>query len=725
MSILTKKKNGINHKAKNISIPRNKKNKNKTNTRKNVGKSRKNIGVKTMKGGLFKSLFKMKSKGSNVAGAPKKGAFVLPPVSGVSQVNKKTTRNARFMTEFTNSNTSKPLYTNENGRQKVIRSEALKMVKKQIPWYSRFLNKTAARKKSDILKFFENELAKKYPKVGEQMFIPSELSKQYENAMKTNKNKHELLNTEYIENVTGVNQKQKLLTLFPNMEKPPESSSNTNKRQYLTMNNKTPQNIINNARGIAERQAKKFLNIEKKTNISDEQQKMIDEKASKLLPNILTQIKKSRIPGLIELQEDRKKNLEQLTTPNLNVVKQEYLKKEINKLDNEISELINPKTNFSVNFNSTDSSTDSTRQKNLPKNNIYEEIPSTINSMITQKQKIQNEMNNILSKNKNIKDITEELKDIELNPQKYKRYINLNTHIKRLSNAKIKYENTLAKIKYENTLAKLSELSKTLDLKMFKKIQKSPEFRNNIVQQRKIQKIFTNSNILELINTLNLPTVVKLPISSESSTDSTNVNPHKPSVAISKESAYAELGKVAPVNKETKIQMLEEQIQKMKNIKSNVYSKFSNNRARARAIEKLESQIALLKTTNERGYLRMDNRSEDIYANPPSANTKLGVNIPKNEQRQDIVNSIEALTQTLTTSGLSNADKIKYENALSKYKNKLKGFSNNLYTSTVKSPTAKPSNKNHPKTFATHAEMEKYKLAHPKYNANDSDPNYH
>ena len=52
MSILTKKKNSFNHKAKNISIPRNKQNKNKTNTRKNVGKSRKNIGVKTMRGGV-------------------------------------------------------------------------------------------------------------------------------------------------------------------------------------------------------------------------------------------------------------------------------------------------------------------------------------------------------------------------------------------------------------------------------------------------------------------------------------------------------------------------------------------------------------------------------------------------------------------------------------------------------------------------------------------------
>ena len=49
MSILTKKKNGSNHKAKTISIPRKKQNMHKT--RKNIGKSRKNMGVKTLRGG--------------------------------------------------------------------------------------------------------------------------------------------------------------------------------------------------------------------------------------------------------------------------------------------------------------------------------------------------------------------------------------------------------------------------------------------------------------------------------------------------------------------------------------------------------------------------------------------------------------------------------------------------------------------------------------------------
>ena len=51
MSILTKKKNGINHKAKTSSIPRNKKNKNKTRTRKNIGKSRKKLRSKDIDGG--------------------------------------------------------------------------------------------------------------------------------------------------------------------------------------------------------------------------------------------------------------------------------------------------------------------------------------------------------------------------------------------------------------------------------------------------------------------------------------------------------------------------------------------------------------------------------------------------------------------------------------------------------------------------------------------------
>jgi len=50
MSILTKKKNGGNNKAKTISIPRKKQNMHKT--RKNIGKSRKNMGVKTMRGGF-------------------------------------------------------------------------------------------------------------------------------------------------------------------------------------------------------------------------------------------------------------------------------------------------------------------------------------------------------------------------------------------------------------------------------------------------------------------------------------------------------------------------------------------------------------------------------------------------------------------------------------------------------------------------------------------------
>ena len=62
MSILTKKKNGINHKAKTSSIPRNKKNKNKTRTRKNIGKSRKKLRSKDIDGGGLKNRIKKIAK---------------------------------------------------------------------------------------------------------------------------------------------------------------------------------------------------------------------------------------------------------------------------------------------------------------------------------------------------------------------------------------------------------------------------------------------------------------------------------------------------------------------------------------------------------------------------------------------------------------------------------------------------------------------------------------
>ena len=70
MSILTKKKNGSNHKAKTISIPRKKQNMHKT--RKNIGKSRKNMGVKTMRGGAG---LPKGPKLTGISGAPPKKGF--------------------------------------------------------------------------------------------------------------------------------------------------------------------------------------------------------------------------------------------------------------------------------------------------------------------------------------------------------------------------------------------------------------------------------------------------------------------------------------------------------------------------------------------------------------------------------------------------------------------------------------------------------------------------
>ena len=571
MSILTKKKNGFNHKAKNISIPRNKQNKNKTNTRKNVGKSRKNIGVKTMKGGWgFKNLFKRKSNGSKVAGAPK-SKFVLPPVLGVSQVQNKTTRNARFMTEFINSNTSKPLYTNENGRLKVIRSKALKMVNKQRPWYS-FLKTTDPVKRAELLRLFETELEEKYPNVGEQqMFNVNKYFAELQKPQSTENNNltYAKLPTEKAEIFWDRDQIDKIRAQFPDMGKRPNTiSSSTNSYANTKIQNlkEKLKNLETSTSDTLNVNAKKISNA-KKTGLDVNISNLIEAKQkkhnnNKLKLNINTTAKRIAERRAKDRAEEIKKQAEDngktINLDELEKLKQKLFNNEINKVRSKIATI---------------------RGK--------QDIPSQIAGI-----------------KEEIPHIKEHIKDQIL-------------EFERKTKALEEIKPPISKVEKQESIIRLN--------KMLKKNISDLEIRQKYLETRLTQ-------LTDNLSKTGTSSVSLGASPSESSTDIPNPRANK----------VIQFENKLEINKkfEKQPKYLQDRINDFKLLLQSITDKNSD--------EYKKTAVALATVVDifvnlPPKYMSMTKPTESIYATLPSANKNLEANIPENEQRQDIVNSITAL----------------------------------------------------------------------------------
>jgi len=525
MSILTKKKNGINHKAKNISIPRNKQNKNKTNTRKNVGKSRKKLrGNDIEGGGLFKSLFKGKSKGSkgqSVSGAPN---LVKVTTARAPEIVKVTTASAPKIEKVINVSSTKrpPIQTpsiqisidNYLKRKKQTQKQKKILYGNMTPEKRLWMEKKQRRELEQIIEDSDmrEEMRQMYP---QQKQIADEIRS------------------------TG------------SLVIPKQDPNTQNIRQQIPLINfltqeKTYNHMINNANSFALKKAKKRA-----------AQIIIEEKRS-----------------------------ETITPEELANLERQLFTNERRKARNTIAKLWG-----------------------------VQDIPTQLAGLKRQKQYLQ-EQQTELRKHKNIRD----------------EYLDF-----KLENSMISQnEKNNQKLKY---LSELKILSNKIN-----EIEKSKTKIN-----REINGILTNIDIetSDSIMKKELPAVVKLSTPSESSTDPKYVNlPLKPSVA--KESEYAELGFVKPVNlplKDTKITQLTENINYLVG-KRKLETEFTKRNMLNTKIENLESQLALLKTTNNKGYMIMSPHTESIYATLPSANNQSEAKIQKIQKIQDIEKKINELELT-------------------------------------------------------------------------------